>query len=274
MGVFQRLAGVIGNFIQIGGPAGPGFNNNSGALEAKNAANNALAIFRAATPVGDTDVVTKAYVDTVFNTKIVTAQSNAVSALQANTSTEHFTVVSTPGTGAAAAYIAGALLWDDGSGTGNVTGIAPVVGGEIVCTTALSGGAFTFSANQNYVWTGSAWLNIAPSVSGAVYTIAMAIGTGAAQSSTTSIPASAYVLYCDVTITTPYSAGGTVAVGQTGSTTLLQAAADNVATVAHQYGAAQTTSWGASPLPVLVTVGGAPAAGAGIVAVQYCLPLS
>jgi hypothetical protein len=274
MGVFERLAGVIGNFIQIGGPSGPGFNNNSGALEAKNAANNALAIFRAATPVGDTDVVNKQYVDTVFNTKIVTAQSNGVSALQANTSTEHFTVVSTPGTGAAAAYIAGALLWDDGSGTGNVTIVSPVVGGEIVCTTALSGGTFTFSANQNYVWTGSAWLNIAPSVSGAVYTIAMAVGTSASQSSTSSIPANAYVLYAELTVSTPFSAGATIAIGQTGTTGLLQATADNVATLANQYGAAQTTTWGASTLPVLVTVGGAPAAGAGIVAVQYCLPLS
>ena len=102
----------------------------------------------------------------------------------------------------------------------------------------------------------------------------MPITTSASQSSTTSIPAGAIVTRADVTITTPYSVGGTISVGRTGSTSLLQATGDNDPQVISEYEANQRTAWGGSPLPVLVTVGGAPGAGAGFVTVQYALALS
>ncbi len=274
MGLFERLAGVVNSFLQLGGPSGPGFNANSGALEAKNAANNAFAIMRGATPSGDNDLATKAYVDEIAKPYIVTAQANAVSALIANSGVEHYIVVSAPGTGAAAAYIAGAVLWDDGSSTGNVTILGPTSGLSIVTTVALTGGTFTFNANQQYVWTGSTWSNIAPSIGGATYTIDFAIGTTASQSSVTNIPSGAIVLSCMVNITTPYSAGTTIAVGQTGTTGLLMGTGDNVATVVDTYLAPQRTSWGGSNLPVLVTVGGSPSAGVGTVTVQYSSALS
>jgi len=272
MGLFARMAGVIGNFFQLGGPSGPGFNNNLGALEARNAANNAYAIMRGATPSGDNDLTTKAYVDEIARPFIVTAQANAVSALISNTATEHYIVVSAPGTGAAAAYVAGAILWDDGSGTGNVAILGPTSGQPIFCTAALTGGTFTFNADNEYIWTGSTWANIAPSVAGVVSCIDFAIGTGASQSSVTSIPANAIVLRCDVTVTTPYSAGATISVGQTGTTVLLQATADNVPQTADEYMAEQRTAWGVAPLPVLVTVGGSPASGAGTCTVMYSSP--
>jgi len=52
MGLFARMAGIVGNFFQLGGPSGPGLNNNAGAIDGRNAANNAYAIMRGATPVG------------------------------------------------------------------------------------------------------------------------------------------------------------------------------------------------------------------------------
>ena len=48
---------------QISGTGGPLFNVNSGALEAKDPTNASLIVLRGATPVGTTDLATKAYVD-------------------------------------------------------------------------------------------------------------------------------------------------------------------------------------------------------------------
>jgi hypothetical protein len=102
-----------------------------------------------------------------------------------------------------------------------------------------------------------------------VYSIDYAVGTGAAQSSVTSIPSGAIVLSAEVKVTTPYSTGATISVGQTGSVSLLQGTGDNMPTVVGEYLAEQRTSWGGSSLPVLTTVSGAPAAGAGTVTVLY-----
>jgi len=273
MGVFKKLAGVINSFFQIGGPAGPGINANGAALESRNAANNAFAVHRGGFPIADNDFTTKAYVDEIARPFIVTAQANAVSALIANSGVEHYIVVSTPGTGAAAAYIAGTVLWDDGSGVGNVVILGPTTGQPIIVTATLVGGTFTFSANAQYVWTGATWLLLAPSL-GQVLTIDFAIGTAASQSSTSVIPANAVVWRSDVTITTPYSGGATISVGQTGTAALLQGTADNVPQTVDEYTSDARIAWGGTPFAVLVTVGGAPGAGAGVVSVHYSLPLS
>jgi hypothetical protein len=272
MSLFAKLAGTVASFFQFGGTGGPGINANGAALETKNAGNSALAVHRGAFPVGDNDFATKAYVDEAFKPLIVTAQSNAASALIANTGVEHYIVVSAAGTGAAAAYVAGAVLWDDGSSSGNVTVLGPTTGASIITTVALSGGTFVFNSNNEYVWSGATWLNIAPSVAGAVYRVRLVIGTGASQSSVTSIPANAYVSSCMLDVTTPYSGGATISIGQTGTVALLMATGDNTATIANQYVNLEDTAWGASALAVLVTIGGAPAAGAGAVVVDYSLP--
>ena len=276
MSLFSKLAGIVGNFFQLGGPAGPGLNNvSSSVISATTSAGGTnYANLRVAFPLVDADAATKAYVDEAFKPLIVTAQANAVSALIANTGTEHYIVVSTAGTGAAAAYVVGTVLWDDGSSVGNVTILGPTVGASIIVTTALTGGTFVFTANQEYVWTGSTWQNISPSVSGAQYVIDFAIGTGASQNSTSSIPANAIVDYVLLNITTPYSGGATIAVGQTGTTNLLLSTGDNTPQTVDQYMSEARVAWGGSPLPVLVTVGGSPGAGVGTVTVAYSLALS
>lgn len=271
MSFFQRLAGVVNSFFQIGGPAGPGINANGAALEAKDATNTVFAVVRGDTPVADNDLTTKAYVDQIFKPLIVTAQANAVSALIPNSGVEHYIVVSTPGTGPAAAYVAGTVLWDDGSGVGDVAIIGPTQGGSIITTVALTGGTYVFNANNEYVWTGTTWANIAPVVAGAAYVIDYAIGTAASQPSVTSIPANAVILRCEVKITTPYPAGA-IAIGRTGSTSLLQGTADNYPSVANEYDAPQRTDWGGAALPVLCTITGGPSSGAGRVTVVYSLP--
>lgn len=275
MSLFSKISGVVTSFFQIGGPAGPGFSDTSTTvLSAQNSSQSAYAIVRGATPLADNDYTTKAYVDEAYKPLIVTAQSNAATSLIANSGSEHYIVVSASGSGAAAAYVLGDVLWDDGTSTGNVGIISAVVGASIVVTTALSGGTDTFTANSEYVWTGTTWLNLAPSVAGAQYTINMAVGTAASQSSTTIIPANAIITACLLSITTGYTAAATISVGQTGTTALLMGTGDNDPQIIDEYVNEAQTSWGASPLAVLVTVGNAPSTGVGTVAVTYTLPLS
>jgi hypothetical protein len=271
MSLWLKLRGTIETAFQIG-LGGPQVKNNAGALEARNAGDSAFAIARGASPVGDSDLATKQYVDTIASPTIVTAQANGGSALPANTGVEHFIVVSTSGVNAAI----GQLLWDDGSSVGTVTVLAAAAR-MIVPTVALSGGTVTFSADTPYIWdvAGSAWVNAGPSgFSGAVREIRFAITNAASQSSAKAIPANAIVKTRDVTVTTPFSAGATIAVGQTGTPALLQATTDNLPQGAANstYEVADEVAWGAAALAVLVTVGGAPAAGAGFVSVFYSLP--
>ena len=268
MGLFSRLAGVVNSFFQLGGPGGPGFNANSGVLEAKNSGNTAFAIMRGATPVGDNDLATKAYVDSIFKPIPVSLQFNGNNALPANSGTEQYYVVTTTGVNAAI----GQVLWDDGTGVGTVTVLAAKTGNEIVTTANFSGGTINLTTNQNYVWSGSAWVNISPNVTGAEYCVDLPITTAAAQSSATLIPANAIVLRSSLQVTTPYSAGTTISVGQTGSTSLLQATGDSTPTIANTYDAPQRTAWGASALALLVTIAGAPSAGAGLATVTYTVP--
>lgn len=268
MSLFERLAGIVGSFFQIGGPGGPALKNNSGAVEARNAADNAFAVFRVATPVGDNDAATKQYVDTSSFVFSVSLQFNGGSSLPANTSTEQFYVVTTTGVNANI----GDLIWDDGSNVGTAIVLAARIGRLIGTTTAFVGGTISLLAQTLYQWSGSAWVAVTAVPGGGVNEIRFAINNTASQTSATSIPANAYVLSSEVEITTPYSPGATIKVGQSGTTDLLQATADVVATVADTYSAPQDTAWGASALPVLVTVAGSPAAGAGFVVVRYVTP--
>jgi len=107
------------------------------------------------------------------------------------------------------------------------------------------------------------------------------ITTAAAQSSANPIPGGAVVTRRWLEITTPYSAGTTITLGQTGSATLLMGTADSSPTDAvvgpdpsNVYDSHTPTQWGTSALALLVTVAGAPAAGAGFAAAEYYLPLA
>jgi hypothetical protein len=268
MSLFKRIAGLANTFFQLGGPSGPALKSNSGAIEHRNAGDSAFAVARGATPVADNDLTTKAYVDQAMKPIPVGLQFNGGSSLPSNSGTEQYYVVTTSGVNATI----GQLLWDDGSSSGTVAVIAATTGNTIVTTAALSGGTVTFNSNAMYTWTGSAWIQIGATVSGGVLEIDMAVGTGASQSSATSIPANAVISSCELKVTTPFSGGTTISVGQTGSASLLMATGDNTATVANEYQADQRTDWGGSSLPVLVTVAGSPSAGAARLNVQYSLP--
>lgn len=175
MSLFQKLAGFINSFVQIGGPQGSALKNNGGAIEHRNAGDTAFVNARGLDPVAAQDFVTLSY----FNN------------------------------------------------------------------------------------------NPPPAVT---QTLRMAVGTGASQSSASNIPANAVVESVMLDVTTPFSGGATVSIGQTGSTALLMATGDNFPQTAGQYYIPIDTPWGASALPLLITVGGAPAAGVAEAKVEFSVP--
>jgi len=270
MSLWKKLAGTISSTFQLG-LAGPQLKNNAGAIENRNAGDTAFAVARGATPVADNDLTTKAYVDALAVRYVVTAQISGAAALPNNSGVEHFIVVTTTGgTGTI-----GQLYFDDGSGAGTVTIIPAQAGAMIIPTIALSGGTVTFKADTLYIWDATAVAWVAASgagASGSLREIRMPITNAASQSSTTAIPANAQVCDVKLKVTTPYSAGATITVGQTGSAALLMATTDNLPQTAGIYDIEDDIAWGASALAVLVTVAGAPAAGAGFCIVCYAVP--
>lgn len=110
-----------------------------------------------------------------------------------------------------------------------------------------------------------------PSGGGAaeVTEIRFAIGTGATQTSATTIPANSTIVDAELDVETPYSPGTTIEIGSATSLALLMATTDNVATSSGLYANHQSTGWGGAGSKVTVTVAGAPVAGAGFVIVRY-----
>jgi hypothetical protein len=110
--------------------------------------------------------------------------------------------------------------------------------------------------------------------------IRFAITNAASQSSATSVPAGAVVVRAmldmvstDLTTPVAFSGGSTIAIGRTGSANLLAAPGDFDATTSgNVYDALDPVAWGGSPLPVLITIAGAPAAGAGTIVIEYLPP--
>jgi hypothetical protein len=272
--VFDRIRGTSELLFQLG-LGGPQWSNNSGILQARNAANSSFAIVRGAMPVGDNDLVTKAYADQLAARYVVTDQFDGNNSLPANTSTEHFIVVTTTGANASI----GQLLWDNGSSSGTASVIGAAAGAMIVTTQALAGGTVTFLADSLYVWDASsgAWVNAGGSAaSGAIRTIRFAINNAASQASTQLIPASAIVLEAYVDVQVAYSALSTISVGQTGTTNLLldgvSTPIEVLSTATAIYGKRMNQDWGGTARAVLVTIAGAPSVGSGYAIVKYTQP--
>lgn len=268
MGFFSKLAGVTNTFFQFGGPGAPGVRSNSTALEARNSANSALAVFRVATPVGDTDAVTKQYVDTTFRPFSVGTQFSGSSTIPSNTSTESYSVVTTTGVNASI----GQLIWDDGTNTGTATVLTVPTGGSIVVTASLTGGTISFAPGTLSYWSGSSWIAISASTAGVTYMTQFAITNSASQSSATNLTGGAIVYNASFVIGTPYSGGGTLKMGISGTTNLFMDTTDVFPQTAGTYEEPQVTAIGGSAAALLVTVGGSPAAGAGTAQAWWSLP--
>jgi hypothetical protein len=267
MGFFQRLAGTVSSFFQIGNAGGPGWNDNAGALEAKDPTNTTFTLVRAAVPTGPNDVANKTYTDTAANHPFpTTLQFDGNNPLPANTGTNQYYVVSTSGPHA----VVGQLIWDNGTGSGVAMVIPEGVGNTLVTVISLSGGFVTFSATSVYVWTGAAWVNVgtAQPAPGAAQVIQFGITTAATTDSVTSIPVGAVILRATLNVTTAYSPGATIEIGTNTIPNLMMSGADNDPQVLGTYDAPQLTNNNSTSV-VQVTIAGAPAAGTATVMVEY-----
>lgn len=104
-----------------------------------------------------------------------------------------------------------------------------------------------------------------------VHSIRFPITNAASQPSSTLLPAGSIVVDARCLITTPFSSGASIQVGQTGVLNAFMKTTDITAKTAGLY-AVRLDAAAASPdAAVLVTVGGSPAAGAGVVSIQYVI---
>lgn len=271
---FRKLAGTIASAFKIG-LGGPQIKNNSGIIEARNNADSAFTVVRGASPVADNDLVTKLYADSLSKPRIIDDQVDTSVSLPTNTGSRRFLVVSTSGSGANI----GDLLYDDGSGSGPMTILTAEEGRVIAITDALTGGTESFEADSIYIWDedGSEWLKIGDigSTTGGIREIRFVLDNTATQDSTFAMPANARVVEASIEVTTPYSGGATISVGNTATADAYQETGDNNPQTAGRYVVDQDTldsalSGGSSV--VRVAVGGTPAAGAGVCIVKFVNP--
>lgn len=272
--VFKKIRGTIATIFSFGlGAAQIKSQAGGSILEVRNQDDTAFGIMRGDAPVGENDYVTKNYADSLEKPIIVSRQADCSVALPANTGVRGYVVVSTAGSGAAI----GDLLFDDGSGAGNMSILTAVEGRTIAVTDTLSGGTVSFDADSIYIWDadGTQWVKIGDigSVTGAIRMIRFTISNAAAQNSVNSIPQNARVRRAWLEVTTPYSGGASISLGYTGATTAFMGTGDNTPQKAAAYEVDQDTQVPTAQT-VLVTVGGAPAAGAGVVIVEFSLPLA
>ncbi|MEL7340739.1 MAG: hypothetical protein AAGM67_09655 [Bacteroidota bacterium] len=271
--IYKNLAGTLNTIFQFGLSRPQIRSLSTGELEVRNAADSDFAVLRVATPVGDNDAVTKLYADTLEKPIVVSRQADTSVSLPANTGVRGFVVVTTAGSGAAI----GDLLYDDGSGAGTMTILPAVEGRTIAVTDALSGGTVSFDPDSIYIWDedGSAWIKIGDigSVTGAVRTIRYTINNAAAQDSTFEIPANNRIVFAQLEVTTAYSGGATIEIGNTTTSDLFMGTAqNNPQLLGGIYTVEQDTDQGGTASVVRTTIGGAPAAGDGVVLVMFTSP--
>ena len=283
MGIFQKLTGIIGSTFQIGGTSGSILKNNSGAVEAKNAADDAFVPVNAGTPTawGNNAVVTATMLQKAF---IVGAEFDGASP-PSNTGTVQYLLCTDDG----GAYTAGDLAFDNGTSTGTGMRIA-ATGGMIISVTAnLNTGTLDIGPGV-YAWNPGtlAYDPLLAGYGGINKTVEIDIGTGdfnpvggsSTKSSTTLIPANARILRSRVQVLNggAFNHAATVSVGYTGQTTLVQATTDNNLLAVNTYvveGTSGNADWSATGIAVLLTLNCttvAPNMGAARVTIEYVTP--
>jgi len=274
MSLFKKLKGIIGDTFQLDKVnSGPLLKNNSGSVDFRDNSDSSFVNVRVATPVSDNDAVNKLYADSLSKPIIVSRQADTSSSLPPNTSVEGFVVVTTPGSGA----VIGDILKDDGSNSGNMSNLGTENGRVIAVTQALTGGSQEFEADSLYIWDGdgSQWIKVSDigSVTGAVRAIRYSLDNTATQDSSQQIPASAIVHKVNLKITTPYSGGATIEIGNSSTSDLIMLDSDNLAQALADtiFSVEQDTSWPSAEV-VRTTISGSPGAGAAEVIVFYSNP--
>jgi hypothetical protein len=136
---------------------------------------------------------------------------------------------------------------------------------------SLVGGDLLIYRKELGVWV---LKNTLPLASSPGEEIRVVTGVNATYTSDNVIPANARLYESSFEVTQAYSAGTTISLGQVGSVALAMATNENTPEVlaSKTIKDGQDVAWGAAALAALVTVNGAPAAGAGVAIFKYCMP--
>lgn len=248
--------------------------NNGGILETRTSDDTAYQIMRSADPVDTNDVANKNFVESTISKVFIDDQVDTSSSLPNNTAVQRFLLVTTSGSGASI----GDILEDDGSSTGTMEIISARNGREIFVSSALTGGSISLDGSSIYSWrtSSSSWQKISDigSLSGGLQEIHIPITSASATfDSITIIPANYNIRQVDLKVTTAFSSGTTIQVGNTSVPNLIMNISDGKPEQVGIYSELQNTEWGVSDSIVRVSIGGSPIAGAGIVMVRYVNPL-
>ncbi len=268
----QDFDGTVKDIMQIG-MAGFKLRNVAGVGEFRNDVNNAYVVVRGAAPVGPYDFANRKYVDTIEPLLLVKRQADCTTVRPNNTAVEGYVAVTTAGDGA----ITRDILYDNGlNDAAKMEVLAAREGRCIATTVALTGGTIAFDPDSIYIDDASTpWLKIGDigALTGPVRVERMDLAN-ITKDSTFVIPANAKILSVSFEITTAYSAGATVDIGQAGDVDLVMANTENnPLNLNYKYCKNNLDiAWGASALVLKVTVGGTPALGAGVVYVTFTNP--
>jgi hypothetical protein len=212
----------IGTNVQLG-VGGVRIKTNAGALDVKNAADGALVPVRAASPVGDDDVVTKRYMMTRANV-IVSGQINGTSPPAVVAGAVYMC------TTAGGAYVLNTYYRGE---SGVWVAYTPADGTAITVTTALTGGTVTFIADAIYEYDNgtSAWVLIGPAGSLSKLTrperCSLAFGSSSTVDIGSPVPDQAEIMRVIVNVTQAFNGSApTVTFGKTANNTLLSVAVE------------------------------------------------
>jgi hypothetical protein len=219
----------IGSNVELG-KGGPRLKNNTGVLEARNSADNALAIMAAAEPTAASHVATKAYVDRLASVFVKAQMINDVARLPDDSG------VFVPSEGDIAIVTTVGATWDtlkrlvkyDGAAWQYLFTAGEPEGLRMSVTDAISGGTDTYLGDHVYMWDadGSVWVDVGPALASTNvqygYTANLAFGTA----SPLAVRANAVgrAVRVKVQVTTPFDGTNpTLQVGDAGDTDRLMA---------------------------------------------------
>lgn len=219
----------VASTIQLG-KGGAKVKNNSGVIEARNAADSALAVVRAADPVGANDVVTKQYLLAQGNVTVVGNIYDSGSTTPAST---QFTSAAQEGKIAICNQSVGTFVnkrlyrldtWNTDVATSTWTEITPTEGFRFVNGVASSGGTTVYAADHIYVYDaqGAEWVDIGPAaaVTNVTKNFKQTLAFGASSPVVIGTPAdNSVIARIAVVVTTPFNGTApTLDIGVSGTT--------------------------------------------------------
>jgi len=259
------------------GKGGARIKDNGGVIEARNNADNALAVLRAADPVNDTDVVTKKYLESNAHVTVVgevydvtgTATFFPVAPF---TATNIYICTQTTGT-----YTINRLYRWTGAAW---TELIPFAGMRIVTTIALTNGTNTYSADHIYLWDadGASWVDIGPASAETkiLKTVrqSLVFGSGASVNigGTFQLPIGARSCKATVSVATPFNGTApTLKLGDAGVTDNIMKTTEINLKVAGTYVADCYNVYAAPTQLVATYVADSSAAGAAEIEIEYSI---